>query len=346
MTALSGGDIWVVGGTTDSNGTNHALSVHWTGTGWVAVDTHNGPGASLSGVAAFAGDDVWAVGGYAIGPRAPQTLVDHWNGSVWSNISAPDLSRDDALASVSGTSTTDIWAVGFAGIDLGNGVEVKVPLIEHWNGRAWSVVHAPTGGLDPANHSAVQAVLQNNAAYKSATLAAVHALSPTDVWAVGSVVPGQNSRYDTPDQTFTEHWDGSHWSIVSAPDVASVPELGHAPSDDLLAVDGVSSHDVWAVGSAAPVGTLTIHWDGTRWSLVPSPESGFNGNLSGLTTIHGDDAWAVGDSIARWDGHKWTQTATLNGSALQQMSAVAAVSSNDVWIAELTSFVHYTCTAA
>ena len=148
-----------------------------------------------------------------------------------------------------------------------------------------------------------------------------------------------------PDQTFTEHWDGSQWSIIPGPVVASVPELGHAASDDLLAVDGVSGHDVWAVGAAAPVGTLTIHWDGTRWSLVPSPETGFNGELAAVATISPGDIWAVGDSIVRWDGRTWTQTATLNGSALQPMSALAAVSANDVWIAEPTSFVHFTCTA-
>lgn len=57
------------------------------------------------------------------------------------------------------------------------------------------------------------------------------------------------------------------WSIVSSP---------NPPGDDtLFAVTAISAHDAWAVGSfnqqSPSPQTLTAHWNGTSWSLIPSP---------------------------------------------------------------------------
>jgi hypothetical protein len=63
---------------------------------------------------------------------------------------------------VSPTGPTDVWAVGAEGGDF------APPLVEHWNGSAWSVVDAPS--------------LPN----QSITLYSVAAISTKDAWAVGS----------------------------------------------------------------------------------------------------------------------------------------------------------------
>ena len=60
----------------------------------------------------------------------------------------------------------------------------------------------------------------------------------------------------------------------------------------------VSSSDVWAVGSQGSR-TLTEHWDGTRWSVVtspnPLPTTKGNNFLTSVTTVSSGDVWAVGD---------------------------------------------------
>ena len=59
-----------------------------------------------------------------------------------------------------------------------------------------------------------------------------------------------------------------------------------------------SADDVWAVGSYGDAGhsqswTLTEHWDGTQWSIVPSP-SVAAGSLNAVTATAANDVWAVG----------------------------------------------------
>jgi hypothetical protein len=61
-------------------------------------------------------------------------------------------------------------------------------------------------------------------------------------------------------------------------------------------VSVVSSTDVWAIGDADySSDTLILHWDGTRWSRVTSPNPGSDANeLSGVSAVSPTDAWAVG----------------------------------------------------
>jgi hypothetical protein len=71
------------------------------------------------------------------------------------------------------------------------------------------------------------------------------------------------------------------WEIVPSPNGAKckmpyplclTPEEGNV----LYATAALSSTDVWAVGaephqSAVLTATLAEHWDGTQWSVVPTP---------------------------------------------------------------------------
>jgi len=91
----------------------------------------------------------------------------------------------------------------------------------------------------------------------------VAAISDSDVWAVGA-------REDSAGlwHTLTEHWNGSHWSIVSSVD----PGVN---GNQLYAVKAVASNDVYAVGQQAGAGfpnrALIEHWDGNAWRVTPSP---------------------------------------------------------------------------
>ncbi|MGI9007154.1 MAG: hypothetical protein ACR2FU_13335 [Streptosporangiaceae bacterium] len=97
----------------------------------------------------------------------------------------------------------------------------------------------------------------------------------------------------------------------------------------------VSARDIWAVGSYVPAGTgvpyqhrtLTEHWNGSSWSIVPFPDPGGHrlrsiSPLSSVAAVSADDVWAVGTYtrpgqprrtlIARWNGSTWTQVPSVS----------------------------------
>jgi hypothetical protein len=82
------------------------------------------------------------------------------------------------------------------------------------------------------------------------------------------------------------------WSVVSSPN----PDQSNSALDGVAAV---SANDVWAVGRAGRK-TLAELWDGSQWSVVPTPNpatSNNNSELLGVTAIATDDVWAVGSSL-------------------------------------------------
>ena len=76
---------------------------------------------------------------------------------------------------------------------------------------------------------------------------------------------------------------------------------GTLPSSVLTGVVALSPTDAWAVGLTqdqlrVTVRTLTLHWDGVSWSVVPSPNPGPEYNaLDGVAGLAGGDVWAVGN---------------------------------------------------
>src|SRR2546430_10535908 len=94
----------------------------------------------------------------------------------------------------------------------------------------------------------------------------------------------------------------------------------------LQGVATVSPTDIWAVGyyqsrSSMNDMTLVEHWDGTQWSIVPSPAPGQASALYGVTAISTDNVWAVGEYfngtedqtlIEHWDGTQWSIVPSAN----------------------------------
>jgi hypothetical protein len=119
--------------------------------------------------------------------------------------------------------------------------------------------------------------------------------------------------------------------------------------NELDGVSVVSSTDLWAVGDADYSGdTLILHWDGTRWSRVKSPNPGsvFN-ELSGVSAVSPTDVWAVGGGgtfpgpgpyvrsrtlVLHWDGNTWSQVISPNPSpGGNYLFDVSAESATDAW---------------
>jgi len=180
---------------------------------------------------------------------------------------------------------------------------------------------------------------------QSNRLNGVVAFDVNDLWAVGFAngIPFHTSNY----QTLIEHWDGSSWSIVSSPN--------QGVSNQLLGVGGIATDDLWAVGYFVeeegfhPSRTLTLHWDGAQWSVVPSPSlEGFD-QLNAVAAVATDDVWAVGQNWAlhslflHWDGQAWSIIDGPPNSGGQ--NAVAALATDDVWSAGFGELNHWDGTA-
>src|SRR5260221_11562251 len=95
------------------------------------------------------------------------------------------------------------------------------------------------------------------------------------------------------------------WTVVPSP-----------AGGQLNGVARVSANDVWAVGQTLAPGTLAEHWDGTAWSVVPTPNPAANDRLSAVAAVSASDVWAVGAAsfsnppvTGRWNGRSWTSVA-------------------------------------
>ncbi len=196
-------------------------------------------------------------------------LVGRYAGGHWqvsADTALPADAHDGTLLSVSALSGKDAWAVGF--VYVGEDY-TEVPLVQHWDGKAWQQVSIP--GSDQWGLYQVQEV------------------APDDVWAVGV-------DYAT-GQSVAVHWDGATWTRTATP---AFPD-----SAVLFDVVARSSSDVWAVGwsrdtdKQRPAG-LALHWDGTAWQQVALPDGTFALNSAallphgGLAVVGGNDDAAVG----------------------------------------------------
>lgn len=142
--ATSGSDIWAVGDQELTYRHETTRIEHRTGGPWGTVDAPSpgiGEGTFVYGVSAQSPSDVWAVGTFK-NATSFRALVLHWNGSSWQQVTAPSPGgrNDTRLTSVSATSASDSWAVGY----FDNGAQKK-PVIEHWDGTAWTVVQKGLG---------------------------------------------------------------------------------------------------------------------------------------------------------------------------------------------------------
>ncbi|HET9894800.1 MAG TPA: hypothetical protein VFQ44_07680 [Streptosporangiaceae bacterium] len=324
-------DVWAVGLEPTSS-----LIMHWDGSSWTTSFTE--PIGYFRAVSAPATNDVWAVGGTKWFGGS-QTLAEHWNGTSWTQVTTP-TPGSGVLNGVAATSASNAWAVGFVGPGLGTPASATEPLIDHWDGSNWT----EQTFADPAD---------------GGQFAATAAISADDAWAVGQT--GSVSE-GTGQTSMIYHWDGSSWTRVPSPNAAG-------SSNMLSGVTAISADDVWAVGqtlaSDGQDKSLTMHWNGSTWTIVSSPNPTGDTGLQAVAGASANDVWAVGltnpthcssggpkcDTIAmHWDGSAWTVVPAANPahSYLNALLGIAVINgdSHDVWAVgttdyESTLFTHW-----
>jgi hypothetical protein len=313
---LSPTDLWAVG--------VFGTLLHFDGTTWSCVASPTT--SSLRAVWGARSDELWAAGG-----DGSAGVILHGDGRAWSVALRPSF----ALAGLGGSGPSDVWAVGAGGAIL------------HWDGSTWSP--SPSG--------------------TTVDLVRVFAGGPRDAWAVGYAQSAGVARGG-----LILHWDGARWSVAeSGAGAIGVPTSvsGSAPDDvwvvgscdtvfgacSVLHWDGrawsrgefetpypdngeflndvvaLGPDDVWALGQLGS----NYHFDGARWSAVPSCEGDDWGNeIAAWGTAA--DLWAVGSpgNLCHWDGSRWTRK---SGGILADLTSVQVTDASAAWAVGATVFI-------
>jgi hypothetical protein len=241
----------------------------------------------------------------------------------WTIVPAPPTGQDAQLDGVTTTSSTDAWAVGYC-CAAPNFLGAK-PVIDHWNGTAWSQVSVPSTG------------------YSTNSLTAVSASSTSDAWAVGRSEPQRYTFYP-----LAMHWNGTAWSVSSSFASALAGQLGVGVAD-------ISPTDAYAIGGhlGSAHNGLVAQWNGTTWTRLTVPLPKNNNALSDLNAISADgpdDVWIVGNYefevnssdfanetySLHWNGSAWSIVPMplepgTNPNFEYGFDAIKANSPTDVW---------------
>ncbi|MEO5953598.1 MAG: hypothetical protein ABIQ44_14120, partial [Chloroflexia bacterium] len=361
-------DVWVTGFSRSSTWLD--LRMHWDGSSWTVIYSPYTPYGFLYGIDGLSANNMWAVGSRA-GTNRQVPMTQHFVGGSWNLVSAPAPveTGDSQFYGVGMVSDNDVWAVGA----IGHSYSGEHSFSEHWNGSTWELVATPDkgklAGVEALAADDVWAV--GNGAFlhwdgadwgvitnqSGGELAGIDALAANNMWAVGTKDVGGVKR------TVIEHYTPT--CATETPTLSPTPTLTptatpcvhtwtEIPSQNvgtgdnvLKSVSVIASDDVWAVGyytGTNSSGTLTQHWDGIQWNIVPSPNEGQYNVLRGVSASASNDVWAVGsygpDSSAtthlltiHWDGSQWNVVTNPDpgGNDTNYLNGVESVSSNNVW---------------
>lgn len=293
VSAGSATSAWAVG-YHGGAGTFRTLIQQWDGARWAVVRS---PSPSpfdnvLTGVDTRSATDAWAVG-YDSAGAFHRALIEHWDGTAWRVVPTPRAGPSDSdLWGVTALSASNAWAVGNENTGTFPTFRFR-PLIEHWNGIAWTLVRVPSPPLTGTG----------------ATLSGIAATSPRNIWAVGNYDTG--TRF----QPLIEHFNGAHWSLTPAPIAGSAV---------LSRISLQAPGNGWAAGIRGAVPhtqALIMHWNGHHWAPARSPAIGGSG-LADVLALTPRLAWAVGSYsprpgvnrtlTERWTGRAWTVTPSPN----------------------------------
>lgn len=299
----------------------------------------NGTSSGLEAIAVAAPNDIWAGGSFdQEGDPDSHTLLEHWDGAQWTIVDTPDVGRvrDFFVAS-----PDDVWA-------LGSAFKPNTQYLLHWDGNTWhkvaSDIHARsiggTSGTDVWQIEYPWATRHwDGTSWNAASgpppsgiaepLWDMKAFTPNDAWGVGSYRINAAIHGG-----IIVHWDGTEWTYRGS------------PSDDLLALDGVSSSDLWVAGSPNTPTTKNYlyHWDGQGWTRYRAPKPGnLYAVFTGLAAVSQNDVWAVGHTytsptteerilMEHWNGKRWSPVAAPSlGITSPDLWKIAAVNTEDVW---------------
>lgn len=312
-----------VGSSTPSGGGGNTVTLAeaWNGTTWTILSTPNPAGSlftQLAAVSCSSSTMCTAVGSFDSNTSGLLTLAERWNGTTWSIQTTvnPSGSISSSLAGVACPASNYCTAVGTRGNSTGS---VTSPLAERWNGTSWAVQSIPR----PAGST-------------NSALVGVACASPVGCIAVGQFSPNA-AAFPGSSNTLAEGWNGTAWSIQpsSNPVGASISTLQGVSCTSSSACIAVGQAETKAHG----IQTLVETWDGSLWTVQPTPlpTGALFSSLSAVSCTSTTACTAVGltsntrvSGLAeQWNGTSWTiqPTPTPTGSGYDQLAGVSCASS-------------------
>ena len=325
----------------EAAGTDRTLSEIWNGTNWSINLPPNESTSNnvLYGVSCTSSTNCVAVG-YTESSGVDETLIESWNGSNWAITPSPNnqgSGLNNVLDGVSCSGVDQCSAVGFYQTTADPSAYC-VPdhatcqtLAENWNGSRWSIVATPDDGSN------------DNA------LAAVSCVSPTFCVGTGDYSNG------TVDESLIETWNGTSWSVAPSPNPGTQINFLNTVTCTSATYCVTAGYYENKINVAS---TLIESWNGTNWSIAPSPNQGTVSNfLQGISCTSTTDCDVVGWSgqpipqpggagvsepdgaaspsgsqtlIEAWDGTSWSISSSQNaGSQVNTLFGASCVSPAD-----------------
>ncbi len=165
-------------------------------------------------------------------------------------------------------------------------------------------------------------------------------------WAVGITLGNLGGSGPSTASPLMEAWNGTTWTLAPMP-------LPDGEGGGLFDATCINGSDCWAVGAVVgsgtgnPTGTLIEQWNGTSWSVVPSPSPSGSGVVGAILTsvscVSASSCMAVGyatdvngdnltDVVEQWNGSSWNLLpAAATGQAFDQLISVQCLSAANCW---------------
>jgi hypothetical protein len=236
--ASSPSNAWAVG---DGRTAPGPYIVHWNGKAWKVVRETKQVGVSFNSVSASSPRNVWMLGN---GPAG--SVAGVWNGHRLSVKPIP-VPTGSSLTAIATTSAKSTWVVGTSSV--GTTTVHQDTFTEHWNGRKWKVVKAPS----PAYYSSPTAV----------------AAAGSRVYLTGTATPKSGLKYGP----YILRFAGGKWK--------KVPSASPGRQSQLTSIS-VSSKGGTAVGNwsvrgqcvthPSPVLPLVENLAGSSWHQASAPK--------------------------------------------------------------------------
>lgn len=300
------------------------IVIAWNGTTWSeqSIDSEALGASAIDLTSVFCSSTTVceATGSVGYGrSAAPRNLAFHYNGTAWlvsedggytrKWVSLDTMERTSDLSSVSCPATQKCFAVGRLVDDL----DARRNQVASWSAGSWSAHSGP----EPSGATLSE-------------LLGVSCASASSCWAVGDFI--DSSEVQKP---LITRWDGSTWSVQSAP----------SPSGSQAAV--LSGVDCSSTSACTAVGTyidatgkqvpLAMTFNGSAWSLtsVATTSETAAAVLTAVSCVSSTSCTAVGsqtDSFAHeeslavgWNGSSWSvqSTPSIEGEAPNSLRGVS-----------------------